>query len=322
MKKILSVLSVVGLAVSLAACSPAADNTRTNQYRPLSVGPNNPPGTIYRYHNVGDGRYDTYRNGIIKDQTNYRPGVLRDSRDRMLRTQGLNDMGINNNGQRVYSTGKYGTNTIVGNNAYPYSIYRPDTKNYNVGTRSNQPTIGFVHLGDNQAGNGRTYNGMGVQNYNAPNGNTLYQGIQANYDTATPNVYVDRQMLASAVAKVAKQIPGVKRATVLTTDNQIFVGCDTSGLSPSAAQTILEKVQKGCENVSPRYYKVYTTNDQNTIDKVYKNAMQMGTKTDQEFEQMIGHKANSMHNLSTNTESNKSSSSKSGKPMRTHHMKK
>jgi len=341
MKKFFSVLSAVSLAVSLAACSPAADNARTNQYRPMNVGPNNPTGTItgydkyhrynnaIGYNNVGDGRYDTYRNGIIKDQTNYRPSALRDSRDRIMRTQGMNDLGVNNDGQRMYgtagtygTTGLYGTNGMTGYNAQQYSIYKPYTQNYNVMTRSNQPNIGYAHLGDNQTATGRTYNGTTVQNRTAPNNSTLYQGRQANYDMATPNVYVDRQMLASAVARVAKQVPGVKRTTVLTTDNQIFVGCDTFGLSPANAQKTLEKVQKGCENVSPRYYKVYTTNDQNVITKVHNNAMQMGTKTDQQFEQMIGHQANNMHKLSTNNESNKSSTSKSGIPMQMHHMKK
>ncbi|GED14381.1 hypothetical protein TS65_09525 [Aneurinibacillus migulanus] len=393
MKKFFAVLSAVGLAVSLTACSPAANDTRTNEYRPMNVGPNNPTGTVtgydkyHRYNNatgnnnlfgtngynnangnnnlfgangynnangnnnlfgangynnangnnnlfgitgnnnVGDGRYDTYRNGIIKDQTNHRPGVLYDSRDRIMNNQGMNNLGVNQYGQRMYGTngingtygtgtygtpGTYGTNGMngYGNNAHQYSIYKPGAQGTNVMTRSSQPSIGYAHLGDNQNGTGQTYNGTTVQNRTAPNNSTLYQGKQANYDTATPNVYVDRQMLASAVASVAKQVPGVKRATVLSTDNQIFVGCDTSGMSAADAQKVLEKVQKGCENVSPRYYKVYTTNDQNVITKVHNNAMQMGTKTDQQFEQIIGHQANTMHKLSTNSESNKASSSK------------
>ncbi|MED4729235.1 YhcN/YlaJ family sporulation lipoprotein [Aneurinibacillus migulanus] len=230
-----------------------------------------------------------------------------DSRDRIMNNQGMNNLGVNQYGQRMYGTN--GMNGY-GNNAHQYSIYKPGAQGTNVMTRSSQPSIGYAHLGDNQNGTGQTYNGTTVQNRTAPNNSTLYQGKQANYDTATPNVYVDRQMLASAVASVAKQVPGVKRATVLSTDNQIFVGCDTSGMSAADAQKVLEKVQKGCENVSPRYYKVYTTNDQNVITKVHNNAMQMGTKTDQQFEQIIGHQANTMHKLSTNSESNKASSSK------------
>jgi hypothetical protein len=253
MKKILSVLSAVGLAVSLAACSPAADNARTNQYRPM----NNYTGNV-RDNNVGDGRYDTYRNGVIKDQTNYRPGAMYDTRDRILRSQGMTDAGVTNNGQRVYTT--------TPNNAYKHSIYKPQTYANGVRTSSTQSLIGYTHLGDNQSVNG---------------------------------VYVDRQMLCSAVANVANQIPGVKRTTVLATDNQIFVGCDTSGLNPAAAQQALEKVQKSCANVSPRYYNVYTTNNSNCIAKVQQNWTQLGTKTDQEFEKMIGYKPKTAHFLST-----------------------
>jgi hypothetical protein len=263
MKKILSVLSTVGLAVSLAACSPAADNTRTNEYRPMNVAPNNPTDTIMgvdryqRYNNVGDGRYDTYRNGVIKDQTNYRPGAMYDTRDRILRSQGMTDAGVTNNGQRMYTTQ---------NNAYRNSVYKPQTYANGVRTSSTQPLIGYTHLGDNQTIN---------------------------------DVYVDRQMLCSAVANVANQVPGVKRTTVLATDNQIFVGCDTSGLSPAAAQQALENVQKSCANISPRYYNVYTTNNPNCIAKVQQNQAQLGTKTDQEFEQMIGYKPKTAHFLST-----------------------
>jgi hypothetical protein len=191
-----------------------------------------------------------------------------------------------------------------------------------VFTRSNQPSIGYAHLGDTQTSTGHTHKGTTVQNRTAPKSSTLSQGKQAHHDTTASNVYVDRQMLASAVAGVAKQMPGVKRATVLATDNQIFVGCDTSGMTPANAQKLLEKVQKGCENVSPRYYKVYTTNDHKVINKVQSNVKQMGTKTDQQFEQMIGHQANSMHKLSTNSESNKASSSKASPTHKHHHIKK
>lgn len=342
MKKFLSVLSAVGLAVSLAACSPAANNARTNEYRPMNVGPNNPTGTVtgydkyHRYNNaagygagtygttgyttgphaVGDGRYDTYRNGVIKDQTNHRPGVLRDSRDRIMRTQGMNDLGINQNGQRMYGTGysPYGTGGTTGTaGTYGYhgqqhSIYQPNTGGYGASTQSAQPRIGYAHLSDNQGATGHAHSGATVQNRTMPNGNTLYQG----QNMGVAGVHVDRQMLASAVCGVAKQVPGIKQATVLATDNQLFVGCDTSGMTPAQAQKTLEKVQKGCENVSPRYYKVYTTNDQNIISKVQTHATQMGNKTDQQFEQMIGHTANNMHKLSTNSESNKASSSKAG----------
>lgn len=362
MKKFLSVLSAVGLAVSLAACSPAANNARTNEYRPMNVGPNNPTGTVtgydkyHRYNNaagygttgygttgygttgsnaMGSGRYDTYGNGVIRDPNHQRPGVLRDSRDRIMRTQGMNDLGINQNGQRMYSTnnaygtggttgmyGASGTAGMYGMNGYQgqhNSIYQTKTRSYGTSAQSVPPSIGYAHLGDNQDATGRTYNGTSIQNRTAPNGSTLYQGQQANQNNGAAGVYVDRQALASAVCGVAKQIPGVKRATVLATDNQLFVGCDTSGMTPAQAQQVLEKVQKSCENVSPRYYKVYTTNDQNVISKVHNNAGQMADKTDQQFEQMIGHTANNMHKLSTNSESNKSSSSKASPPTHTKH---
>jgi hypothetical protein len=388
MKKFFSVLSAVSLTVSLAACSPAANNAKTNQYRPTNIGPNNPTGyvtsynkyTYYTNSGTSRGRYETYRNGVVKDHSHpRRTGVLRDTRDGVLRSQGMYDRGVNNYGQRVYGTGnmnpssgsiygydgyaslhnynmyntygartnmygttgtyganrnyginsgiygtagnyganaygygtggKYGTSTYgygtTGTNVHQYSMYKPYTQ-------GNQPSIGYVHLSK-------------VQNRNAVNKGTTVQSnmsqTQTNRNMAVQNVYVDREMLASAIAKVAKQMPGIEDVTSLVTDNQAFVGCDTSGLRPADAQKALEKVQKGCENVCPRYYKVYTTNDKKIITKVQAHVAQLGTKTDSQFEQMIGHKANNMHNLSTNNESNKSSSSKASTTHKhhTHH---
>lgn len=318
MKKIVSVLSAVGLALSLAACAPGNNTTKTSEYRPMNTGAPNTPVGYDRYNTYnntaypnGDGRYDTYRNGIIKDQTNYRTRGL----DTRLNDNGMTRYGVNVDGTRNYGTTGYGTTGYGTTNygtTHQYSIYKPKDRTQTITGRTNQPDIGLARLGDNLTGPGR--NGAGVYNYNGENGSIFFprlrnQGNGAN--TATPNVYVDRQMLASACANAAKQIPGVKNATVLTTDNQIFIGCDTSGQTPAQAAQTLKKVQMSCENLSPRYCKVYTTNDQNITNKVYNNAHQMGNKTDSEFEKMIGHRPGSLFHLSSTRSTNSGSGSRS-----------
>lgn len=277
MKKIVSVLSTVGLALSLAACTPG-NTTKTTEYRPLQGNQGSTTG--YALQPKGDGRYDTYRNGVITDQSNYRTKGTVDTRQYMFGNQGMTRYGVTNSGQQMYGLSPDGINkgTTYGT-AHQNSVYQAKSTT----GHTTPPKIGIAHAG-HKARTGSTHTGMGVKSYGSP---------------ATPNVYVDRQMLASSCANAANQIPGVQQANVLTTDNHIFVGCDTSGQTPAQAAMTLKKVQKSCENVSPRYCKVYTTNDQNIINKVFANPNQMENKTDKQFEQAIGHRAGSLFHLSS-----------------------
>lgn len=281
MKKIVSVLSTVGLALSLAACTPG-NTTKTTEYRPLQGNQGSTTG--YALQPKGDGRYTTYHNGVITDQSNYRTKGTVDTRQYMFGNQGMTRYGVTNSGQQMYGLSPNGINkgTTYGTTygtTHQNSVYQSKSTT----GHTTPPKIGIAHAG-HKTGTGSTYTGMGVKSYGT---------------AATPNVYVDRQMLASSCANAANQIPGVRQANVLTTDKQVFVGCDTSGQTPAQAAMTLKKVQKSCENVSPRYCKVYTTNDQNTINKVFANPYQMENKTDKQFEQIIGHRTGSPFHLSS-----------------------
>ncbi|WCK53790.1 hypothetical protein PP175_21095 [Aneurinibacillus sp. Ricciae_BoGa-3] len=130
----------------------------------------------------------------------------------------------------------------------------------------------------------------------------------------TPMVYVDRQNLAYAIANAVKAVPGCQAATVLTTDNQAFVGCDTTGLSASDAHRVLRQAHTASENVCPRYYKVYSTNDGTVTNKIHQNPTAYANKTDKQFEQMIGYPSRITHatTSTTGTSGTKASASPTG----------
>ncbi|MFD2370377.1 YhcN/YlaJ family sporulation lipoprotein [Brevibacillus sp. GCM10020057] len=79
------------------------------------------------------------------------------------------------------------------------------------------------------------------------------------------NVYVDRDALAQAVGNVTSSCPGVQRSTVLVTDEEIFVGLHTAGAD---ARTAKNQARMNAMSVSPRYYKVYVTDNPNDIQEI------------------------------------------------------
>lgn len=79
------------------------------------------------------------------------------------------------------------------------------------------------------------------------------------------NVYVDRDALARAVGNVTASCPGVQRSTVLVTDEEVFVGLNTKG---SDAHTAKNQARMNAMSVSPRYYKVYVTDNPNDIQEI------------------------------------------------------
>ncbi|HBI04168.1 MAG TPA: hypothetical protein DDY49_09095 [Paenibacillaceae bacterium] len=267
-KKIALTLTTLGLAFALSACNNAT--TRTNQ-------------TGYNTHGT---RIQTNTHGVY------------DPRNAMLDNKGWNNTGVRN-GYQTYTapngvnrgTGTVGntginrystygntnnTNTVRNEEmgTYRYSIYKPNnssatTNQFRPNSSSQQPRVGYAHFGE----------GTGM----SAKGNSAVTN-------AAQNVYVDRQMLANAIAGVAKTIPEVKNISVLTTDNQAIVGCNTKGLNANQAKTLLQKVQSQTSSICPRYYKVYTSNNQNVIDKVHRNAGSFVNKTDGEIEKIIGQK--------------------------------
>ncbi|MED1872240.1 YhcN/YlaJ family sporulation lipoprotein [Brevibacillus borstelensis] len=79
------------------------------------------------------------------------------------------------------------------------------------------------------------------------------------------NVFVDRDALARAVGNVTVSCPGVDRSTVLVTDEEVFVGLNTQGPD---GRTAKDQARMNAMSVSPRYYKVYVTDNQQDIDEI------------------------------------------------------
>jgi hypothetical protein len=81
----------------------------------------------------------------------------------------------------------------------------------------------------------------------------------------TNRVYVDRNALAHIVGNVTASCPGVRTSTVLVTDEEVFVGINTAGRD---AKTAKNQARMNAMSVSPRYYKVYVTDNQQMIDEM------------------------------------------------------
>ena len=193
-------------------------------------------------------------------------------------TGGAYSYGTNNGrtgGTSTYGTTRNSTGTNAAQNqemgTYKYSIYKPNnsatTNQFRAYSRSNQPLVGVARVGN-----------FGTTTTNALNA----------ANTTNQSVYVDRQMLANALAAVAKQYPNCKGATVVTTDNQAFVGCDTRGLNTVQAKQVVDQIRSATSGVCPRYYKVYASNDQKVIDNIYRSSGTLSNKTDGEFEKLLG----------------------------------
>jgi len=193
-------------------------------------------------------------------------------------TAGVNQIGYNPKGTTIQSNirGTYDsrnamldnrgwTNTGVRNGYQVYTApnrYTNNTSIYKANTTNRQqPLIGYARIGE---------------------------GMSAKANSTAQNVYVDRQMLANAIAGVTKNIPGVKNVTVITTDKQAIVGCDTRGLNANQARNLLQKVQNQASSICPRYYKVHTSNNPNALDKLQRNASTLLNKTDGEILKLIG----------------------------------
>lgn len=259
-QKIALTLTTLGLAFALSACNN--DTARTNQ-----TG-YNPNGT--RIQSNTPGVYDP-RNAMLDNKGWTNTGVRNGYQTYTApngTTRGTGNIGTDTTGINRYST--YG-NTNNGNTlrnqgmgAYKYSIYKPNNGSSNSNV---QPQVGYARVGE---GTGMTAKG---------NNGALNTG---------QNVYVDRQMLANALAGVAKTIPEVKNVTVLTTDNQAIIGCDTKGLNANQVKAVLQKVQNQTSNICPRYYKVTTSDNQNVINKMQRNAGSLGNKTDIEVKKILG----------------------------------
>ncbi len=117
---------------------------------------------------------------------------------------------------------------------------------------------------------------MSVQtksNYQTKNyGYATYTKRDMNSQQAS-SFFVDRNVLARAVSTVVTSIPGVEKANVLVTDEDLFIG-----LPGVINKSTLNKAKLSAWSMSPRYYKIYVTGDQEVINQVNRLVNQSGPR--------------------------------------------
>ncbi|MED4584175.1 YhcN/YlaJ family sporulation lipoprotein [Brevibacillus choshinensis] len=191
--------------------------------------------------------------------------------------------GIHTRSYTGYGTGNVAPGTTTGTNAYTHGV-RPYTAfpDGNVGMNGITGTAGIRGITGAGTGTGTGMTGTGTHHsiYQKHAWNRAGAGVMAtgmprmgyvqtdrqHMRTASAhNVYVDRDALAQAVGNVTASCPGVQRSTVLVTDEEIFVGLHTKG---GDARTAKNQARMNAMSVSPRYYKVYVTDNQNDIQEI------------------------------------------------------
>jgi hypothetical protein len=88
-----------------------------------------------------------------------------------------------------------------------------------------------------------------------------------------PNVFIDRPLLAKNVAYLVTVLPNVKEATALVTDDHIFVGVQPKNGALDAKT--LKEAKRTAESVTPRYYQVRVTSDQELQEEIDSVGMKM-----------------------------------------------
>lgn len=102
----------------------------------------------------------------------------------------------------------------------------------------------------------------GTNNRNWQYGWASYSKRDMNIQQAN-TFYVDRNVLARAISTVVTSVPGIDRASVLVTDEDIFIG--VPGVTDVAT---LNKAKLSAWSMSPRWYKIYITGNKGMIDQV------------------------------------------------------
>lgn len=105
--------------------------------------------------------------------------------------------------------------------------------------------------------------------------NTWETGRQAQ----GPNIYVDRNALANHIGYLVTAFPQIKDATVLVTDDHVFVGvddgegkADAEGNDDAKGKRMdsktVDQVRKTALSVTPRYYEVHVTDDETMRERL------------------------------------------------------
>ncbi|NGQ96943.1 sporulation protein [Brevibacillus sp. SYP-B805] len=255
MKKSWLIGAIAGLTLMATACANNAAPNYTNRYDGAAV--RNQAAPVYpRTGTTGITAYDGYgaaygtpaygtTDGALGWNTG-RWGAYGTGADNtafgLNRTDGYYGMTSNNTGFRGLGNfpGFDGTAGTRGRVHGPLSIYR-DRGMGTLGTQAN-PHIGYATVHRNS--------------------------LRSN---AVPNIHVDRDALARAVGNVTASCPGVVTSTVLVTDEEVFVGLHTRGTDSRTAKS---QARMNAMSVSPRYYKVYVTDNPQMINEMTRIASQ------------------------------------------------
>lgn len=127
-------------------------------------------------------------------------------------------------------------------------------------------------------GNGPN-NKVGYVRYSADN----FQNTTNNNGTNNPQgiAYIDRTILAEHIASLVTQLPRVKEATVLVTDDYVFIGVDTPK-GKKLDQSTVREARRTAMSATPRFYKIYVTEDSNLRKRIDQlgGQLQNGNNTD------------------------------------------
>jgi len=278
--------AIAGIALMASACGNNAAPNYTTPNKTTTQSTRNYTGTdgLHVRHFDGIGRGTTY--GTHNTGTNYGPGMTSyGTRPHTYSTGYTGFDGMRNaTGYGNYTgTGTYGTNGYTGTGTYGTTGtngmrdgirgFGTDGRNnnFNAYTNGTRPYTAFPDGARNQSiyQNAGTRTGMGTM---GATGNGMphmgYATTDRNVLRATNNanqVYVDRDALARAVGNVTASCPGVQRSTVLVTDEEIFVGLNTNGQNAAEAK---KQARMNAMSVSPRYYKVYVTDNARDIQEI------------------------------------------------------
>lgn len=276
--------TIAGIALLATACGNNAAAPNTNRYGTTAYD-----GTSYSYGDymarssnlIGgySGTMGTRHNGTYGTGSN-------NTAFGVDRTTGYYGATSNNTAFRGagYGATGYGTTTGYGMNGYgtPYNTrgfgygtdgtygiragdqanYRMNTSIYKTGTDGNVVGNGYNFRTAGTAGQGTTGMATGHNRMGYARMDVNY--VRTNRD-ALSQFHVDRDALAQVVGNVTCSVPGVSTSTVLVTDEEIFVGVNLEGKHANSAKP---KVRMNAMSVSPRWFKVYVTDNKDMIDEM------------------------------------------------------
>jgi hypothetical protein len=152
------------------------------------------------------------------------------------------------------------------NQSYEEPLYREQNNDTRIGRTSNDSING------NEEARGGGQNEIGYFKYNPQNYDEKSAG--------KTDVFVDRPLLARHIAEMVTNLPNVKDATALVTDDRVFIGVNTK--NGKVDPKTVKEAKRTAESLTPRYYRVHVTSDKNLNEKIADIGMRMSTNNDVE----------------------------------------